>query len=158
MPIVRCKIFSDEMFIATLPKSPQIMCRKPDLANQTQLLTTKERKQIHQFLRVARILFVKYLRYAAYGRVHKRCKRVHRCCYASIKWLLSFYNWHKSCPLAWKSSIKKQNVLKNFVTKLVKLMTYQLALGLDERPVGAIHFVVKSTGIAQIMAVAISSP
>ena len=53
---------------------------------------------------------------------------------------------------------KKQNVLKNFVTKLVKLMTYQLALGLDERPVGAIHFVVKSTGIAQIMAVAISSP
>lgn len=36
--------------------------------------------------------------------------------------------------------------------------TYQFALGLDEGPVGAIHFVVKSTSIAQIMAVAISSP
>ena len=82
---------------------------------------TSKRKQIHQFLRVARILFVKYLRYAAYGRVHKRCKRVHRCCYASIKWLSAFYNWHKSCLLAWKLSIKKQRkMLKADIREVCK--------------------------------------
>ena len=136
------------------------MCRKPDYdpGYFTKTNQTSKRKQIHQFLRVARILFVKYLRYAAYGRVHKRYKRVHRCYFASIKLSSSFYNWHKSCLLSSMSSIKVKKIVKNFGFLVRVYKTYKFALRLDERPVSTIHFVVKTTSIAQIMAVAISSP
>ena len=115
-------------------------------------------KVLADFYSLKEFCLVNNLRYGAYGRVHKRYKRVHRCYFASIKLSSSFYNWHKSCLLSSMSSIKVKKIVKNFGFLVRVYKTYKFALRLDERPVSTIHFVVKTTSIAQIMAVAISSP
>ena len=38
------------------------------------------------------------------------------------------------------------------------LTTHQSSLGLDKRPILSVHFIVKTTGITEIMAISISPP
>ena len=40
----------------------------------------------------------------------------------------------------------------------VTVTTHQTSLGLDKRPILSVHFIVKTTGITEIMAISISPP
>ena len=45
-----------------------------------------------------------------------------------------------------------------YLTNKENLIAYQSPLGLDERPVLSVHFIIETTGIAEIVTIAVPPP
>ena len=67
-----------------------------------------------------------------------------------------FYSLHNLFPLAEKMTEMSFQYLTN--KENIFLIAYQSPLGLDERPVLSVHFIIETTGIAEIVTIAVPPP
>ena len=116
-----------------------------------------------------------------------RCKQVRRCCFSATELCLTCDSLRRLClPVCWFAELrekKKKNIdnklehrpflwsrnsvqyllegligMSCILWTMVVCVSYHSSLWLDKWPVGSIHFVIETAGVAEVVAVAVPAP